>query len=359
MQGKKDNNEWFSRLLLNWNIEKNNRKMPWKGEKDPYKIWLSEIILQQTRVAQGYKYYNKLIKAFPDIITLSKASDDKVFKMWEGLGYYSRCKNLLSTARFISKDLNGEFPKTYEKIKTLKGVGPYTAAAIASFAFNLPYAVLDGNVFRVLSRVFGIKKPIDTSVGKKIFSHLADQLLDKKYPGMYNQAIMDLGAVICKPSDPQCNQCPFQQSCFAFNNNKINFFPVKEKKIKIKHRWFYYLVLEYRKKIVIVQRTKNDIWKMLYEFPQIETFQEKDSKELLRNAIKEGILITRKYELQSVSPAYKQKLSHQVITGKFLKISLKQRPVQRKDWVWIKYEQLKHYAFPAIINQFQKQTVKK
>ena len=191
--------------------------MPWKGEKDPYKVWLSEIILQQTRVEQGLNYYKKFISAFPDIRRLANAAEGKIYKLWEGLGYYSRCINLIETAQYISHNLNGNFPNKYEEIRKLKGVGPYTAAAIASFAFNKPYAVVDGNVFRVLSRIYGIDKPIDSTEGKKIFAHLAHELLDKKSPGLYNQAIMDFGATVCKPT-PVCQQCPFNKNCKAFLN---------------------------------------------------------------------------------------------------------------------------------------------
>src|SRR5450432_3260301 len=194
----------FTKKLLKWNLGSNTRTMPWKGEKDPYKIWLSEIILQQTRVEQGLGYYQKFIKAFPTVQQLAKAPQEKVFKLWEGLGYYTRCKNLIASALFISKDRKGKFPTDYESILGLKGVGPYTAAAIASFAYNLPHAVIDGNVFRVLSRYFGISTPIDSPDGKKLYALLANELLDKQEPGLYNQAIMDLGAVICKPQQPLC-----------------------------------------------------------------------------------------------------------------------------------------------------------
>ena len=190
------NKKYFTKTLLLWNKKDNERLMPWKGEKDPYKIWLSEIILQQTRVDQGWDYYNRFIAAYPNIEKLAKAKDEKVFKMWEGLGYYTRCKNLIVTARFIASERKGKFPQIYEEILALKGVGPYTAAAIASFAFNLSYAVVDGNVFRVLSRFFGIDKAVNNTEGKKLFTTLANQLLDKNKPGIYNQAIMDFGASI-------------------------------------------------------------------------------------------------------------------------------------------------------------------
>src|SRR6266404_2400551 len=214
--------------------------MPWKGEKDPYKIWLSEIILQQTRVEQGLKYYEKFIEIFPDIHKLANAPDQKIYKLWEGLGYYTRCGNLIASARHISGNLKGRFPDQYEEIKKLKGIGPYTAAAIASFAFNESRAVVDGNVFRVLARIFGIDKPIDSSEGKKVFNQLANELLDKQKPGLYNQAIKDFGAVICKPV-PVCEQCPFNKYCKAFWNDRISSLPVKTKKTVIQKRWFYYI----------------------------------------------------------------------------------------------------------------------
>ena len=291
----------FVPTLLRWNKEKNTRQMPWKGEKDPYKIWLSEIILQQTRVEQGLNYYNNFIKTFPDIHKLAKAADEKVFKLWEGLGYYSRCRNLLVTARYISKELNGKFPDNYEDIRKLKGVGPYTAAAISSFAFNLPYAVVDGNVFRVLARIYGITIPIDSTDGKKYFATLAENLLDKKQPGYYNQAIMDFGAVICKPVTPLCLNCGFKKFCSAFINNKINELPVKEKKISIKKRWFYYLVLEYKNEIAVRQRIEKDIWQDLYEFPLIEADKEMDKKNILKQAEKNKWVHKGNYELLRIS----------------------------------------------------------
>ena len=326
--------------------------MPWKGESDPYKIWLSEIILQQTRVAQGMSYYNNFIKTFPDIHKLAKATDEKIFKMWEGLGYYTRCRNLIATARFISTECKGKFPDTYDEIKALKGVGPYTAAAISSFAFNLPYAVVDGNVFRVLARIFGVKKPVDTTDGKKYFSALANELLDKKQPGIYNQAIMDFGAVVCKPAAPLCYICAFRKNCFAFLNSKINDLPVKEKKIKIKKRWFYYLVLEYKKEIAIRQRTSKDIWQDLFEFPLIETEHEVDAKNILQKAEMKKWILKKEYKVVLVSPLFKQQLSHQLIAGQFLKINLKKKPNLNNDWQWIRKNKFIYYSFPQFINQY-------
>ncbi len=241
----------FTKKLLQWNELLNTRAMPWKGEKDPYRIWLSEIILQQTRVDQGLAYYNKFITVFPSIRQLAAAPDQEVFKLWEGLGYYSRCKNLIATARFISSELNGRFPDRYEELRALKGIGPYTAAAIASFAYNLPHAVVDGNVLRVLSRYFGLDTPIDTTDGKKTYNLLADELLDRKHPALYNQAIMDFGAVICKTQQPLCNICIQREDCQAYKCNLVKQLPVKEKSLIKKTRWFYYFVVVYKNSLYI------------------------------------------------------------------------------------------------------------
>ena len=263
---EKQTKTWFRRSLLDWNLNKNDRKMPWKGIKDPYKIWLSEIMLQQTRVEQGMGYYNRFIKAFPTVESLSQATENQIFKLWEGLGYYSRCRNLIATAKKVSFELGGRFPETREGLLSLKGVGPYTAAAIGSFAFGLPLAVVDGNVMRVLSRVLGIKEPVDQPAVKKKIEKYAGELLDDKNPAAYNQAIMDLGAVVCKPQQPACSQCPFQKKCFAHKHELQATLPVKSKKIKSRERFIYYLILEHAGKQLLRKRRGNDIWKGLYEF---------------------------------------------------------------------------------------------
>jgi len=341
----------FQVLLLRWNTHLNTRKMPWKGEKDSYKIWLSEIILQQTRVEQGMKYYEKFITVFPDINKLAAAKDEKVYKLWEGLGYYSRCKNLIETARFISKKLKGKFPDTFEDILSLKGVGNYTASAIASFAYDLPYAVVDGNVFRVLSRVFGIKKPIDSTKGKKLFSELALELLDKKQPGIYNQALMDFGAVICKPQNPLCDNCVLKDHCFAYKKGFVNKLPVKEKEIKITTRWFNYLVIGYNDKIYIRKRIGNDIWKNLHEFILIETNADVAAKRLLARAEKEKTLKKDSYKVVSISPLYSQQLSHQKINGRFIQIAIKKEFVLR-GFKPVSLKQLSRHAFPRLLNAY-------
>ena len=256
----------FARLLIEWYHE-HKRDLPWRNTNDPYLIWISEIILQQTRVAQGYAYYQRFIERFPNLDSLAAAEENEVLKYWQGLGYYSRARNLHQAAISV----NGVFPVKYEDILKLKGVGTYTAAAICSFAYNQPHAVVDGNVYRVLSRFFGINEPIDSGKGKKIFASLAHDLLDKIQPALYNQAIMDFGALQCTPLSPDCTVCPFKNRCFAFNHNMVSSLPIKQNKTKTSERFFYYLLIRDNGNIYLNKRTENDIWKNLYELPLIES----------------------------------------------------------------------------------------
>jgi len=324
--------------------------MPWKGEKDPYKIWISEIILQQTRVAQGLEYYNRFIKSFPTVHHLAKATEQNVYKHWEGLGYYSRCRNLIESAKHISKELKGVFPSNYNEIIKLKGVGDYTASAIASFAFNEPRAVLDGNVFRVLSRYFGIDTPIDSKTGKEQFSKLSLQLLDKKQPGIYNQAIMDFGAEVCKPK-AECAICPLTKGCVAFAENRVNTLPVKENRILIKERWLYYLLVKYKGKYYVRQRTTKDIWHNLYEFILIETPKNTGINKLRTVLVKDIIDVS--CEIMSVSELYTHKLTHQTIHGRLIEIEVKS-PLKSIDYQLVSSKKLKELAFPKFINSYLK-----
>ena len=244
----------FTKILMEWH-DPNARPMPWKSEKNPYLVWLSEIILQQTRVEQGLPYFIRFKEKYPTIQQLANAPEDELMKLWEGLGYYSRARNLHFSAKYITKDLKGGFPTTYKEILKLKGVGPYTASAVASFAFGLPHAVVDGNVYRVLSRVFGIDTAIDTSLGKKKIDALAHEHLDKQIPGKYNQAILDFGATQCSPKLPSCEDCPLKNQCYAFTNDQVGLYPVKSKKIKRKTRFFNYLVLNNEDTVIIKKRT--------------------------------------------------------------------------------------------------------
>jgi A/G-specific adenine glycosylase len=340
----------FVEALLRWNGSENNRQMPWKGETDPYKIWLSEIILQQTRVEQGRQYYERFIDRFPTVVDLAQAPEQEVFKLWEGLGYYSRCRNLVHTARNIAENHRGVFPAQYEAILSLKGVGPYTAAAISSFAFNLPYAVLDGNVFRVLSRVFDKELPIDSTAGKKAFATMSQELLPKSKAGEYNQAIMDFGATICKPV-PECAACFFNQRCRAFLLNKQALLPVKEKKIQVRERWFHYIVLQYKDRIALRQRTGKDIWHHLFEPLLIEAPKHLSKAALLLHLQKEYGLLPESFEAISYDAGRKQKLTHQTIHFSFLHLRLfAKMPVT--NYRWVSQTALSQYPFPRTLQDF-------
>ncbi|MBL0882051.1 MAG: A/G-specific adenine glycosylase [Chitinophagaceae bacterium] len=342
----------FTQILMNWHRHQNDREMPWKGEKKPYRIWLSEIILQQTRVEQGMGYYHRFIEQYPTIQALAKAPDQQVFKLWEGLGYYNRCRNLLHTAREIVEKRNGIFPDTYEELIMLKGVGPYTAAAIASFAYNLPYAVVDGNVFRVLARYMGIDIATDSTAGKKIFHDLAYQMLDKKEPASYNQAIMDFGATICKPMSPLCSVCPLQSGCAALATGKVNQLPLKEKTLQRRTRFFNYFILEYRQKIWVQQRMVKDIWQHLFEFYLLETDRQVHwDAFLIQNCLKNQLNI-HESTVKKISESLVQQLTHQQIKGQFIHLQFKQKPASLKGGEWKTKAQIRELAFPKLIASY-------
>ncbi|MFM7006850.1 MAG: A/G-specific adenine glycosylase [Flavobacteriales bacterium] len=256
--------------LQKW-YEIHQRDLPWRHTTDPYAIWLSEIILQQTRVDQGLPYYQRFISNFPTVKDLASATQQEVLNLWQGLGYYSRGRNLHATAQQIVGEHKGVFPNTHQGLLKLKGVGPYTAAAIASFAFNLPHAVVDGNVFRVLSRYFGIDEAINSTQGKRIFDSLAQELLNAQQPALHNQALMEFGALQCKPTSPNCLVCPVAESCAAFKEKRVGQLPVKLKKVKVKQRYFvYHIHINEQKQIAFQQRGPKDIWEGLFEFPLLE-----------------------------------------------------------------------------------------
>lgn len=329
--------------------------MPWKGEKNPYLIWLSEIILQQTRVEQGWKYYERFKKQYPTIIDLANAPEDEVMKMWEGLGYYSRARNLHSTAQFVAQTNDGVFPSTYKDVLALKGVGPYTAAAICSFAYNLPYAVVDGNVYRFLSRYFGISTPIDSTEGKKQFAILAQELLDKKEPGIYNQAIIDFGASVCKPKNPNCKTCPFNEACKAYAEQLVANYPVKTKKIKKKTRYFNFLILEFEGKQWIQKRLKKDIWRNLYSFPLIESDQLLTLEQIFESNFWTSFTPKKNARLVSKKGPFKQQLTHQTIIANFWKFKLSQAfTISEENAIAISSNSISKYAFPQIIDLYLK-----
>ncbi|MEP7170080.1 MAG: A/G-specific adenine glycosylase [Bacteroidota bacterium] len=345
----------ISAILLKW-YHQNKRDLPWRHTKDPYIIWLSEIILQQTRVEQGLPYFQKFAEEFLTIKHFAKAHEDKILKMWQGLGYYSRARNMHHAAKEIVKKFKGKFPEEFSELKNLKGIGDYTAAAIASFAFNKPHAVVDGNVFRFLSRYFGIKTPIDSPKGKKIFSVLAEEVLDKKNPALHNQAIMEFGAIQCKPVNPDCNICPLNPDCFALKKKKVNRFPVKLKTQKVKERFFHYFYIRWQNKIFLNKRTGNDIWKNLYEFPLIETKKKTSANILMKTKEWENIFGTSHLFINTHVKDFKHKLSHQTIHARFYEIKLKAKPSLklRKEFLVTTIDDLEKYGVPRLIDRFLK-----
>jgi A/G-specific adenine glycosylase len=342
----------FTKKLLGWNRKQNTRSMPWKGESDPYRIWLSEIILQQTRVEQGTVYYEKFISGFPAIQDLANAPEKEIFKYWEGLGYYSRCRNLIATAKKIVFEYKGRFPTTYTQLLQLPGIGPYTAAAIASFAFGLPHAAVDGNVERVMARYFGISAP-PGSAGKKLYTALAGELLDKKNPAAFNQAMMDFGATICKPKKPLCSVCVQAKNCQAFQQGWINKLPRKSPAPRRKTRWLYYFIVESGKdKVWIRERVENDIWQNLYEFVLLETGKIIPQKQLEQSPFFREHFGKRGFHIQHISPVYIQTLTHQSIIGRFVHLN-KARP-GLPGYHSVPLNKLKDYPFPKLLTDYIK-----
>lgn len=341
----------FQEILAHWHLTQNTRSMPWKGIRDPYRIWLSEIILQQTRVEQGLSYYNRFLEHFPTIHQLAEAPDESVFKLWEGLGYYSRCRNLLATARFVSMELHGQFPQTEKGLLSLKGVGKYTAAAIGSFAFDLPLAVVDGNVYRVLSRYFGLDTPIDSPAGRDMFADLASSLLDAKQPARHNQAIMDLGAVVCKPRNPDCNDCPFQSSCLAHRDSLQDKLPVKSQKIKVRARFMYYLILEHQGERLVRKREEKDIWQNLFEFVLRETDEPATEEELRKWAFWGLPSHVSRGHTPVLSEEFTHVLTHQRIKARFLHLHTNQS-INIPGYSWMGESAISKLPFPRLINRY-------
>lgn len=323
--------------------------MPWKGEKDPYRIWISEVILQQTRVEQGWQYYERFIQRFPDAFTLAEAPIDEVLKLWQGLGYYSRARNLHKGAIQLVEQYEGIMPQELTQIRSLSSIGPYTAAAIASFAFNRPHAVLDGNVIRVLARVFGIFDPYDTSSGQKLFQDLADKLLDLNNAGIYNQAIMDLGATICLPALPKCPACPFNKTCFAFLENKISELPVRSKSIKKRIRHFNYLVFKKGEHVLMFQRKSKDIYEGMYEFYLFETEKEISDVEI-QNQIK--ALSGQNHNFKKTEIIKPHILTHQRLHITFYEIELGENKDFETAGKWINEDDLGRLPVPKYIHDY-------
>ena len=335
----------FSTILIDWYLE-NKRELPWRNTTNPYHIWLSEIILQQTRVNQGLPYFESFTSNFPSINDLANATEDEVLKLWQGLGYYSRARNLHATAKFISANLNGIFPKQYDEIIKLKGIGPYTAAAIASFAYKEQVAVVDGNVFRVISRYFGIFDDVSTSKTRNVFQDLANELICKSNPDLFNQAIMDFGATQCTPKNPDCLNCVFQENCFAFRNQKTTELPVKLGKTKVSNRYFNFIIYKDKSDFTIIeQRVEKGIWQNLFQFPLIETSESVDLKNI-KSLINESFQnITKLNQTEII-----HKLSHQKLHINFWELEVDEISNENK----ISIEDLNTFAFPIVLSNFIK-----
>jgi A/G-specific adenine glycosylase len=336
----------FTQNLLKWYDEFGRSDLPWRNVSDPYLIWVSEVILQQTQVIQGWGYYLRFIQAFPTFHHLAEATEDDVLRLWQGLGYYSRARNMHAAAQMIAN--KGSFPQTYEEILSLKGVGEYTAAAICSFAYNLPYAVLDGNVYRVLSRYFGINTPIDTHAGKSEFKQLAQVLLDKRQPAKYNSAIMDFGAMQCKPKSLNCNICPMLDSCHAYQNGAIDKLPVKNKKILIKERYFTYIVILVNDKIYLRKRPSGDIWQGLYEPLLIETEKKVTDKDIITSLQK--IFANSAISISKLAKNISHHLTHQHLNIDFYIITPNILPEHiTTDFAPIEINRLGDYGMPQVV----------
>lgn len=332
----------FSSALLHW-YEQNKRDLPWRRTRDPYLIWLSEIILQQTRVAQGLSYYMRFAARFPTPRALADAPEDEVLKYWQGLGYYSRARNLHAAA----KSMDGVFPKTYEGVRALKGVGDYTAAAICSIAYKMPYAVVDGNVYRVLARVYGISTPIDSPAGKKEFAALAQELLDKKRPDDYNQAVMDFGAMVCTPAAPQCLICPLASRCKALADGAVEKLPVKAQKTKVSARYFHYIYVRQGKNTWLHKRGAGDVWQNLYEPPLVETKRAADDFTADKTYAR---LFGRKKPVLLL-PAVKHVLSHRVIHADLYEVRIPPSFSVPAEFVSVPATEAKKYAVSRLVQK--------
>lgn len=336
----------LSDKILLWYRE-NRRELPWRDTKDPYRIWVSEIILQQTRVSQGYDYFLRFMQRFPDVASLASAPEDEVMRYWQGLGYYSRARNLHAAA----KSMKGTFPTTYEGVRALKGVGDYTAAAICSFAYDMPYAVVDGNVYRVLSRYFGIEVPIDTNEGKKLFAALAQDNLDSSCPADYNQAMMDFGALQCTPQSPSCQSCPLAETCVAFRTGRADILPLKQQKLSIKTRYFHYLWVKAGNCTFIRKRTDKDIWQNLYELPLIESDHPLSFNELLQ-AMAPLLAPGEIPQVTLLKQGVKHVLTHRIILADFYEVTLPFDTLSFSNYNKVKVDSLTNYAFPRLITIF-------
>lgn len=345
----------ISDKIAAWYAE-NKRDLPWRRTRDPYKIWISEVILQQTRVDQGMDYYFRFIARFPDVYALAQADEETVLKLWQGLGYYSRARNLHAAAKQVVSQFHGNYPDNYHALLTLKGVGEYTASAVASIAFNEPCAVVDGNVYRVLGRLFAVDTPIDISEGKKLYASLADDLLNKENPGLHNQAMMEFGALQCTPNAPDCTVCTLQPQCMAFDMGRVKDFPVKKRKTAVRNRYFIYFHIEENGHTYVQKRTARDVWKNLYEFPLIETDTPQSLKEIMSKDAFQSLFSEKSNYTFHHKLSLRHVLSHQVIHADFyhvqtdtpLSLSRTREPLLLR----IKSKNLSDYPVSRLIHKY-------
>lgn len=336
--------------IFNW-YKKNLRDLPWRSTKDPYKIWLSEVILQQTQVVQGLKYYYKFISEYPDIVSLAQADEQEVLKHWQGLGYYSRARNLLATAKIITEQYHGKFPNEYAQLLKLPGIGEYTASAIMSFAYNKPYPALDSNVYRVVARLFNINLPVNHPSSKKVFMEILNEMIHNVDPSQFNNAMMEFGAMLCKPEQPACNECPVSYSCEALKNKNVHLLPVKLPKQKRKIRYFNYYYIQFKDSTYFQKRAEGDIWQNLYQIPMIETNNEVQESELLP-LFESNLVKTPKYEVHKIQTK-KHILTHQEIRANFIEIKLQTKPeFLVNDLIQLKILEQLNYPVPVLIENF-------
>lgn len=342
----------ISILLKEW-YSKEGRKLPWRETNDPYKIWISEVILQQTRISQGLDYYLRFIRRFPDIQSLAKADEKEVLKVWEGLGYYTRARNLQAAARQIESQHKGKFPVSYSDIINLKGIGPYTAAAISSIAYNYAEPAIDGNVKRVVSRYFGLEGNIKDQRSEKAIRKALMKIFDRKDPGIFNQAMMDLGAMICKPSTPLCTNCPISSSCYAYSCNRVSELPVSYRKIKTRIRYFNYYIINANGSLYIRKRRENDIWKSLYEFI-LQEIPEENKEEDILNYISTRLLPGSEYSVNISRKKISHILSHQKIIARFIHIDIRsnQEIPEISGYFTCPKNEIGDYPFPRLIEKY-------
>ena len=340
----------FNNILITWYLT-NKRALPWRNTNNPYFIWVSEIIMQQTRVNQGLPYYHRFIEAFPTPETLANAHEQRLLKLWQGLGYYSRARNMHKAAKQIMELHAGVFPKSYNDIIALPGVGEYSAAAIASFAYNMPYAVTDGNVFRFISRYTGVETPVDTASGKKQIKEFVQKMIPEDNAANFNQAIMEFGATLCTKSKPACKNCPFLTNCYAYANNKTELLPIKSRKTKVKNRYLYYMVAK-NEPIYIKRRTDKDIWLGLYDFPVVDSSKKQSVDEVIALFSEKYLLQNQHITVHHISQSNTHKLSHQTIFAVFIEAEFILDTAKHKEYKTINASELNSYPVPKLIENY-------